>query len=143
MMTSLLRNEKRLERINLKASVCMILFEILPEWPKLSKILNTYLLKFREIVIVTMFFLTGLKLILKVGGSSTTSTPEHSFDTANVLGCNLIEAHDDTLNSPSSSLQYDAYNKQHKKSKKKKKKREKDYDKRDKKKKHRKVNHPC
>lgn len=70
-----------------------------------------------------------MKLILKVGGGSATSTPEHSFDTP-MAGSSLDDQED-------TSFSYDAL--KHKKSKKKKKKKEKDYEKRDKKKKHRKV----
>lgn len=83
-------------------------------------------------------YVLGLKLILKVGGSSTTSTPERSFDTT-VTGIPLVDVQEEHFNSPSSSNQYDTFSKAHKKSKKKKKKKEKDYEKRDKKKKHRKV----
>lgn len=83
--------------------------------------------------------MSGLKLILKVGGSSAASTPERSFDAA-VAGVAVINPQEDNFNSPSSSNYYDNFNKAHKKSKKKKKKKEKDYEKRDKKKKHRKVN---
>lgn len=87
--------------------------------------------------------ISGLKLILKVGGGSSTSTPEHYFENI-PAGTSMTEQHsEDIFNSPSSSVQFDAFNKMHKKSKKKKKKKEKDYEKRDKKRKHRKVGHFC
>lgn len=85
-------------------------------------------------------FVLGLKLILKVGGNSSTSTPEHYFENT-PAGIPATEPVEDTFNSPSPTIQFDSFNKVHKKSKKKKKKKEKDHDKRDKKKKHRKVRH--
>lgn len=67
----------------------------------------------------------GLKLILKVGGSSTTSTPEHNFETA-ISSNTLIETQEDNLSSLSPSVHhYDTFNKMHKKSKKKKEKKKK------------------